>query len=641
MQHIKKTWFPLFFLIAFSLPAFGTNIEEEITKSFETEEVVVTATLSEKRSSEIPANIEVFSETEIVEMGARMLPDVLFEAQSTILQPTSGRMSVARLRGLNSKNTLVLIDGVRQPSGFQDYVDLSEIPVGMISRIEIVRGSSSALYGSEAIGGVINIITKKPTETFQANFNSRYGQSTYADANNLLFNAGATGSFEKFGYAVSGSMNTKDRYDRDDSDLMTDGDDKTSLSGSGKITYQLNPNINLALGLTYADTELKGVRTKTSGDFDRKVETNRLSSYIEFDSKIGDLSTIVARVQHSSYDWTAEMQPITKGSYSLMEIDQTTDQFDGRWSSLVFDQHFLTAGMEYRLINRDDDSTSRDINNFGAFIQDEMTFFKKLGITVGMRFDSHSDFGSAFSPKIASYYKLNQNFRVKGSYGEGFRAPSVYELYTGSLYTKKKILYANPDLDPEKSRSYELGFDANFSTFSFGVTAFKNDLRDMIGEIQIGSEQSGKKTIPVYELRNIDEATTQGFEINAEAKLPYGFSLSDALTIMEAKDEITDNDLLYVPTVSNIFKIAYANNKIGLHTNLRVVTTGEQTIEDDVKTEGYTLINFYGSKTLGELFSFYIGINNLFNADASAAYGNKYGAGITGTFFYGGLSLKL
>jgi len=640
MNHwIKTLAFASLFVIQQPVQA-KQNLEEH-PKTYEVNEIVVTATLSEKPVSEIPASIEVITEAEIQEIGARTLTDVLFEAQSTTLEPTNGRLSVARLRGLSSKNTLILIDGVRQPSGFQDYVDLGEIPVGMIQQIEVVRGSSSALYGSEAIGGVINMITKNPSHEFISNFNARYGQSTYADANTWLFNANNSGTLGTLGYSVSGTFNGKDRYDRDISDLMTDGDDKTTLSGSAKLTYPINSVLNANFGLTYSDIELKGIRTQTAGDFNRKVNTRRLSGFLKLKGTLTENLELMAHAHRSTYNWESEMAPITTGSYSSSSLEQRTHQFDGRLASVLLNQHRITAGLEYRNIEREDQSASYDVNNIGVFIQDETEFFKKLGFIVGMRYDHHSDFGSAYSPKLSTYYHLNEIFRLKGSYSEGFRAPSVYELYTGSLYTKKKILYANPDLNPEKSRTYELGVDAHLTGYHFGITAFRNDLRDMIGEIQTGTQKDGKKTIPVFELRNIEKATTQGVEVNAEATLPFGLSLSDALTVMDTENKTTSSELLYVPRVSNLFKIAYHNNQIGLKGNIRFITTGKQTIENENSSEGYTLIHIYAAKQLSPYLEIYLGINNLFNSEAGSAYGNIGGSGAIGTFFYSGLNLSL
>lgn len=640
MNHwIKTLAFASLFVIQQPVQA-KQNLEEH-PKTYEVNEIVITATLSEKPVSEIPASIEVITEAEIQEIGARTLTDVLFEAQSTTLEPTNGRLSVARLRGLSSKNTLILIDGVRQPSGFQDYVDLGEIPVGMIQQIEVVRGSSSALYGSEAIGGVINIITKNPSHEFISNFNARYGQSTYADANTWLFNANNLGTLGTLGYSVSGTFNGKDRYDRDISDLMTDGDDKTTLSGSAKLTFPISSVLNANFGLTYSDIEHKGIRTQTAGDFNRKVNTRRLSGFLELQGTLTENLELMAHAHRSTYNWESEMAPITTGSYSSSSLEQQTHQFDGRLVSVLFNRHRITAGLEYRNIKREDQSASYDVNNIGVFIQDETEFFKQLGFIAGLRYDHHSDFGSAFSPKLSAYYRLNEIFRMKGSYSEGFRAPSVYELYTGSLYTKKKILYANPDLNPEKSRTYELGVEAHLTGYHFGITAFRNDLRDMIGEIQTGTQEDGKKTIPVFELRNIEEATTQGVELNAEAILPFGLSLSDALTVMDTENKITGSELLYVPRVSNLFKIAYHNNQIGLKGNIRLITTGKQTIENEDSSESYTLIHIYTAKQLSPYLEIYLGINNLFNSEAGSAYGNIGGSGAIGTFFYSGLNLSL
>lgn len=617
--------------------------QQDSAKTYKAAEMVVTATLSESRSTDVPMSVQVFDAEEIADMGSRTLNEVLFEAQGLTLEPTNGRLSTARLRGLSSKNTLILMDGMRLPSGFQDYIDLGEIPTGMIGQVEVVRGSGSALYGSDAIGGVINIITKKPKDAFHLNLNARYGQSTYGEAENPLFKGSMIGGAGSFKYVLSGTFNKRDRFDRDKSTLATDGDDKTISSGTGKLIYELSPQSEISFGLNHTDTELEGYRTQSSGDWARTVNSNRSSGYVQFSGNLGTASRLVARAYRSYYDWEAVKDYVkgknAKGKKKSMitSLDQTLDQFDGRWTGLLFDTHRLTAGVEYRHEDRKDDTTSHDVNNLGVFLQDELMFFNRLGVIIGVRYDNHSDFGSAISPKLSASYPLAGSIRVRGSYGEGFRAPTVYELYTGSLYTKKKIVYANPNLDPEKSRSYELGADFWYERFSVNFSLFRNDMRDMITEIQTGKD---KKT-PIYELRNVSEAMTEGVELNTEINLPFGFTLGNELTWTNTENKTTGKELLYVPSISNTVKIYYYNKEYGFKSNMRMISTGEQTIESDVEADGYTIFNFYAAKTLGENFDFYFGIDNLFNADASRAYGNVGGAGSSGTFFYSGLNFKL
>jgi outer membrane receptor for ferrienterochelin and colicins len=607
---------------------------------YETGEVVVTATLSETPVSQIPAAIEVISKEEITEIGAKTFADVLTEVQSVSLEPASGRQSVARMRGLGSRHALVLLDGMRLTAGFQDVVDLSEIPVGMIERVEVVRGSGSALYGSDAVAGVINIITRKPSEDFHAGLTLRGGESSRADAATIVTDGWLSGKSGKFGYVASGTWNNKDRYDRDDSDLMSDGDDRIVGAAHTALSYDLSPSVKLFLGFNYADTELQGYRTQTSGDFERQVDTERIAAYAGLDAATGQESSLHVRAWHSSYDWESNMIPIAGGTASTSALEQTSHQAEARWTGKIAGIHRVTAGVEYRQEDRTDGDLQHEADNFGTFIQDEVQIDDRAGLVLGARYDNHSDFGSATSPKVALWYRLSDMLRLRASYGEGFRAPTLYELYTGSLYTKKKIVYANADLDAERSRSYEVGADLAWKGFSFGVTAFRNDMRDMIHEVFVGYVKEGKNNIPAYELQNISEAMTRGIELTASLKLPYGFTVSDELSFIDTEDGSTGEDLFYVPDVSNTFKLAYGSSQSGFRGNIRVVTVGKQWIEGGERADGYTLVNVYASRQVSDVAGLFLGVDNIFDVEPDV-YGNIGGSGSTGTYLYGGVTFNL
>ncbi|NTW63809.1 MAG: TonB-dependent receptor [Chlorobiaceae bacterium] len=604
-----------------------------------TDEVVVTATLSETPVSKIPAAVEIIGKEEIAESGAATLAEVLSEAQSLTLEPANGRQSIARLRGLSSRHTLVLVDGMRLTSGFQDYLDLSEIPSGMIERIEVVRGSGSALYGSDAVGGVINVITRKPTEEFQAGFTLRGGGSRYGEAGSIMTDGWLSGSTGKIGYVVSGTYGNKDRYDRDSSDLMTDGDDRILKAAQTALTCDLG-SVKLAAGFNYADTELEGVRTQTTGDFNRTVDAERVSAYLGFDAATGNDSSLRVRAWHSGYDWASDMVPLKSGATTTTTLEQTVRQIEGRWTGRIAESHRVTAGLEYRSEKRTDGELAHEGNNFGSFIQDELEIGRSAGFVVGARYDRHSDFGSAFSPKVGLWFRLNDHLRLRGSYGKGFRAPTLFELYTGSLYTKKKIVYANPDLDAERSISSEIGADVSFGNLTCSATVFKNDMRDMIHEELVGYVKDGKNNIPAYELQNISRAMTRGIELTASMKLPYGLTVSDELTFLDSEDKSKGQDLLYVPDVTNTLKLAYGAERSGFNGNIRVVSVGKQWVENNVRADGYTLVNAYLAKKVSSDTSLFFGVDNIFNEDP-AAYGNIGGAGSTGTCFYGGLTFTL
>jgi outer membrane receptor for ferrienterochelin and colicins len=653
----------------------------EVPASWQSDEIVVTATRTPNPVSKLPMSVEVITHEQIEASGSLNLADVLAEAEDVnALEPVNGRLGVAKLRGLDSSLTLVLIDGYRLQSGFQGYSDLREIPAGMIERIEIVRGSGSALYGSDAVGGVINVITRKPTKELHGGLSVSEGESRTGEAGTVETDGWLSGSTGKLGFAVAGTYYNRNRYDRDTSDLMTDGDDRRIASGSVALTYDLTPDVKLTGGIIYADNSLDGIRTQTSGDFDRWVDSDRLLVHAGAEIKTGEESNLSLQVARSTYDWSSLMDNhdglpvITSSTVSgtttttatstttRTKVAQDYDQFDARWTGIFNDVHRLTAGVEYRTEEREDFSStvttkvvtktgvinslppttdntamSHDVDNLGLYMQDEFTGLKPLTFIAGLRYDDHSDFGSEFSPKVAALLPIDSRLKLRASYGEGFRAPSIYELYTGSLTTKKSIVLSNPNLDAETSKTFEIGSEYTNGRFKAGVTAFRNEVRNMISQVQIGV--SG--TTPINQYQNISKAMTRGIEINASLKLSSAFSISDRVSFLDSEDMDSGNVLLYVPDVANVFRIDYINGLHGIKGNVRIVSTGTQHSSADEKIPGYTLVNCYLSKTVAKSAELFAGVDNLFNDDANTGYGNNEGAGAMGTYFYGGLNFKL
>jgi outer membrane receptor for ferrienterochelin and colicins len=658
----------------------------EVSPTWQSDEIVVTATRTPNPVSKLPMAVEVITREEIEASGSLNLADVLSEAEDVnALEPVNGRLGVAKLRGLDSRLTLVLIDGYRLQSGFQGYSDLREIPAGMIERIEIVRGFGSALYGSDAVGGVINVITRKPTKELHGGLSVSGGESRAGEAGTAETDGWLSGSAGKLGFAVAGTYYDRDRYDRDKSDLMTDGDDRRIASGSLVLNYDLTPGVKLTGGVIYADNSLDGIRTQTSGDFDRWVDSDRLLVHAGAEIKTGEESNLSLQVARSTYDWSSLMDnhdglPVIASSTASgtttttatttttrTKVSQDYDQLDARWTGKFTNHHRVTAGVEFREENREDSGStvttkvitkmkagvitsgptttvttdktaiSQDVDNLGLYMQDEFTGLKPLTIIAGVRYDDHSDFGSELSPKVATLLPIDSHLKLRASYGEGFRAPSIYELYTGSLTTRKSIVLSNPDLGAETSRTWEVGADLSLGGFNAGVTAFRNEVRDMISQVLI----IDTPTTDTYQYQNLSKAMTRGIEISGSLKLSDSFTLSDRVSLIDSQNLDTGEALLYVPDVANIFRLDYSNGRLGLKGNIRIVTTGTQHSSDDGKIPGCTLVNCYLSKRLAKRAELFAGVDNLFNDDANAGYGNNEGAGAMGTCFYGGLNFKL
>lgn len=656
----------------------------DVASGWTADEIVITATRTENPVSKLPMAVEVITREQIAESGALNLIDVLSEAEDVnALEPVNGRIGVAKLRGLDSSLTLVLIDGYRLQSGFQGYSDLREIPAGMIERIEIVRGSGSALYGSDAVGGVINIITRKPTKDLRGGLSVSGGESRAGEAGTVETDGWVSGSAGKLGFAVAGTYYDRDRYDRDKSDLMTDGDDRRIASGSASLTYDLTPGVKLTGGIIYTDNTLDGIRTQTTGDFDRWVDSDRLLVHAGAEIKTGEESNLSLKVARSTYDWRSDMDnhdgvpTVTSATASgtttttetttasRTKVSQDYDQFDARWTGRFADYHRLTAGVEYRAEKREDSSSTvttkvvtktgavnsgpttsvttdassieHDVNNLGLYLQDEFTGLKPLTIIAGVRYDDHSDFGSEYSPKVAVLLPVDSHLKLRASYGEGFRAPSIYELYTGSLTTKKSIVLSNPDLEAETSKTWEAGADFSWENFNAGVTAFRNEVRNMISLVLVDDAT----TPDTLRYQNLSKAMTRGIEISVSLRMPHGFTLSDRVSFLDSQNLDTGEALLFVPDVANILRLDYSNGRLGLRGNIRLVSTGTQHISDDEKVSGYTLVNCYVSKKVAKSTELFAGVDNLFNDDANAAYGNNEASGALGTYFYGGLNFIL
>jgi outer membrane receptor for ferrienterochelin and colicins len=290
----------------------------------------------------------------------------------------------------------------------------------------------------------------------------------------------------------------------------------------------------------------------------------------------------------------------------------------------------------------------QNVYNSAAFLQDEIWLANPLLLVIGGRLDHHSNFGTEFSPRLGATYSVTENFRLKGAYGEGFRAPSIYELF-GHRDTPKNLLIPNHSLTAETSRGYEFTAEGKAGLLSSRVTFFRNEIKDMINTVQIGldtlsqsggggggGKSGGSKSVqtrPIFKYENVDRATVQGVELAASLELPVGLTISDEATLLDTKDENTGRELFNKPDFNNVVKLAYAHEKLGLNANFRIISTGSQWLSLTEKVDSYTVCNLYLSKKMAANFKLYGGVNNVFNANPYFPHFEG-----TGTYFYLGIS---
>ena len=616
--------------------------------------VSVTATIVPMDIEKIPAAVEIISFEKIQETGALTVADALMEAQSAYLQGDEERSLSASLRGLRTTHTLILINGRRVAAGMRDNINLDDLPTAMIQQIEIVRGPSSALYGSDAIGGVINIITKKPPEDMVAGFSTRYGTSKYGEDQNPFIKGYMAERAGRLGYSIFACIDREGQFDRYKATPWTDGDRKNLRSGGIDLSIDLTGRQLVQFGFERSLVKRKGLRPYTWGNGQRVSDTNRKSYYLDYNYVVPDKAEFLLRGHYYRFHTGIAVFPEIFGPdinpYTQTDSDyrlfQDLKQLESRFTYTFPAGNQLTFGADWRREERSDNYTAYDVTNNAAYLQDIFQPVDQLLFVVGARYDDHSQFGSTLSPKASFTYSLLDNLRLKGSYGRGVRAPSIYELNIESP-TKETLLKPNPNLTAEESDTWEVGLEWSNKRVNATARFFRNDLKDMISPVATGYDSlySGTSRLgvpwirPILQFQNIDKAMSQGFELNASIRINERFSFSDETTLIETRDKSTDLRLLNEPDLLNTAELRYEILEKGFRTGIRLQSIGTRIISQDYKADGYSLVHLFASKRLSENWEFFGGINNLLNNDPNI-YGFSEGAGSPGTYFFFGFTLE-
>jgi outer membrane receptor for ferrienterochelin and colicins len=596
--------------------------------------IVVTATMTEKEIEKAPGSIEVITSQEIKDINAQTIAETLEIATGLIVSDESGRVKGLSIRGTGNKRALILIDGRRFSLGYKDSVDLKQIPIDMIERIEVIRGPTSALYGSDAIGGVVNIITKKPPKELAMGATFQYGMDTYGEGEEPIVRGYLGDTLGRFGFLFAGSYLDKNEWDRDGI-IPDDGDDEDLGSITGRLSFELTEHQKLLAGFEYSELDREGLRFYEGLDRERIAEDTRQSYFLQYNARPNPLFNFELRAYHSGHEDDVKFSPFAETTPEE-DAERELDQVEGRFTGVLFDKHIFTAGSEFRKEEIDIDTGSEDIDNFSIYLQDEYQIFDPLYLVLGVRFDDHSESGSEWNPRSSLIYKILDNLRFKASYGTGFRAPGLSELYVTSMRQRgKKVYESNPDLDAETSESYEVAIEGEYKKSWGRITAFRNEIEDLIEPIWYKSTGKGKNKKDYYRYQNVSEATTQGVELECGLNLPLGFSFSGNMAYLDTENEDTDKDLEGEPKYKGHLQLGYRYPEFGLRANVRMDYIGERYYAEGTEG-GYSLFHCFLSKEISQYMELFAGVNNIFDKREEkdeVVY-------VEPTYFYGGLSIK-
>jgi vitamin B12 transporter len=649
----------LFVFSSFSLPQSSLVQKADSSGKYKLSDVVISATKTNTSTLELANSISVISSTQISSSNVNNVFDVLKNETgiSFTRQGGNGTLSNLYIRGANSSHTLVLIDGVEvnltnDPSGVYDF---SALPIDNIERIEVLRGPQSTLYGSDALAGVINIISKK------GNGLPRFSLLTEGGSyNSYKAQFGVNGSLQKLNYSVALSRTGSDGFSvASEKYGNTEKDGYNFNNASALIGYSISKNSEINLYTRFLKSESDN--DQFGGEFgdDPTYLTNQEEFSIRGEGKVKLFDglwnqkiglSFLRNVRNNSYDTSA-----ASVNYPSYVNDYSWAHYDGRKYKLEWQNDFqlnksnlLTAGLEFEIeesaseyyaFNYVHDPFSPDIasvipmqnaSTFGVFIQDQLKFEEGFFITLGARLDDHSKFGSQFTSRLAPAFMLwETNTKFKATIGTGFKAPSLYYLYDPA--------YGNENLNPEESFGWDFGIDQYLfaQNLAIGTTFFYNKFSDMFG-----FDYMTFKTI------NIKQAVTKGFEVYIEAKPIDGFSFKTNYTFTDARDISPDSPdfdkkLLRRPESKLGFYTSYSFIPKA-NINAEVIWVG---VREDIdfstyqRTElkGYVLINLAAHYYVFDFLRLNARAENLLDTD----YEDVFGYGTAGLSFYGGIKLSL
>ncbi|MDR3667500.1 MAG: TonB-dependent receptor [Ignavibacteriaceae bacterium] len=634
---MTKRYFLFLLIIPFCI--MGQN--KDSLRTYQLSDIVVSATRTETSLSELANSITVIDSAEIVRRNKTTVYDLLKDEYGINFTQEGGANKLASvyIRGANSNHTLVLVDGVEQnmPNDPGNSYDFSYLTPDNVDRIEVLRGPQSTLYGSNAMAGVINIITKKGSGDAKFLLSGEGGSyGTYRGV------GGLNGSLGMFNYSLTlsrfkteGFSSASTRY----GNTERDGSDNYNFSSR----FGMDISNDLSFNFYYRYSKGNSAYDQWGGlhgddpTYVYKLEESTFrgeTEYSLFDGRWNQILGVsfIRNVRKYSFDSTT-YNPFSSSSL----YDGNSIKFDWQNNIKVNSWNLFTLGIESETEEANSNyyygsslSLFPDSKTYttGLYLQDQIKVLNNLFTTVGVRFDNHNRFGEVTTYRIAPVYILSETgTRFKFTYGTAFHSPSLFDLYDPA--------FGNSLLKPEKNNGWDLGFEQNIKKdkFSFGMTYFNNQFKDLFGY------DRNFKTI------NIDRSEAYGLELytiaNFISRLKVKFNYTYTYAI-ELEGPEKNWPLLRRPE-NKVDLIIYYALSDRINTTAEIINVGQR--DDDnfstlttvrVTLPSYAIVNLSATYALFSDIDLYARVDNLFDT----YYEEIYGYGTAGLSGYLGFKLN-
>jgi outer membrane receptor for ferrienterochelin and colicins len=610
-----------------------------------------------------PTKVLAVTRREMQDTGYERIGDVLNEVPGVVTRAQGFGIGITggeQIDGMDSKETLVLLDGLPIASGRgidSGFVDLNQQSVGPIQQVEVVKGAASSLYGTDALGGVINLITRDPSDPLDIDAQISGGSLGMVDGR---FDVG--GQWKK----LAGFLDLEDHH-IDSYSLIppsTLGAQENRQNILAKLRYTFSPRAAIGFTATAYHDHQSGLSEAFGVDpnnpFASALTALHGNESTQTYALTGDFlptqsTTLQIRLYGSRFlqDSISNLVGVPNSAFDPGNLEEDYRRGDFTVGQKLGSWNYFQGGYEWvqdrykgdnRIVNGNE---GQQLTTNDLWFQDRMQPFRNLTLTLGGRFQNNSSYGNHIVPKAGLVYRINDHFVWHAGFGLGFRAPNLGELYYHLLHLEYGYqVIGNPTLKPESSQSFSTGGTFTDGRFQLSLNLFRNNLKNLIDNVLICDETTGQNCagsglasllsqygVPgtfgydatgaaffTFINLNVDRAYTQGFDVDGRIALTPTLKFSGAYTYLEAVDTINHAWLPNRNRNQGHIKLEYAKARWGLLANVRGTFFSNwlaAAVSDGSPADwayGYASWNLYASKTLGHGLQMFGAIDNFTNS---------------------------
>jgi vitamin B12 transporter len=616
--------------------------QEKQSNSDNVGQIIVTGTRLENTTETTGSSVSVVSEQDLEDGQYRNAIDAIQQVPGVDVVQSGGQGGNAAvfLRGGNSEFTLVMLDGIElnNPGSTNRSFNLSNLTLENIERIEVVRGPQSTIYGSDAMGGVINLVSKKAQEGVHTSLTSQAGSyNSFTQVGNVSYGSKlfdvATGITQQNVGGISAAAAA-------DGNKEHDGYDNTSLSNRMRLAPSDDLELTSTTRYTNSKTDLDNYGGVGGDDPNRRLKNEEFFTRGDVSAKfLEKMLTPAAYIAYTRHHLVDNNSPdanssdllnssfgghiLTVGSRATWEPTKYLSSVLG-WETQGerADSHYYSV-TSYGPYDDNMDGVGQRTNSI--YYETQGSYEKRYNIEAGVRHDNVSTFGDATTFKVAPSVRFDSGTKLRSSVGTGFKAPSLVELYSS---------YGNPDLKAQRSVGWDVGVDQEIITnrLSGSVTYFHNYYDDLV-----------TFNPSTFVLENVDKSHTQGIEVASNVELSEQLSARVAYTYTEAENDSTQEALLRRPKNKNSLTVVYQpTNRVRAQVQWRLYSSR---FDNDFNTYppsrvtlgGYGIVDLAISYQLRDSVELFAKVDNVFDKE----YQEVYGFGTLGAAGYGGIKISL